>query len=124
MKIARLVAALLLALPLILFGTNYFLEFFAVEQPATAGGLELLEALREGGLMGPIALSHVVIGLMLIVQPVRFVGALLQLPMSLGILAFHVTMMPEGNGFAAVMLALNLVVLADPKRLRALFTTS
>lgn len=120
MKIARLVAAILLALPLTVFGANFFLEFFDVKQSAASEGLDLLDAMRKGGLMAPIALGHIVVGALLAIPRLRFSGALLQLPISFGILAFHVTMMPEGNVIAIVMLVLNLVVLAEPKRLGAL----
>ena len=118
---ARLICAVLLAIPLIVFGGNYFVHLFEVPPPEQASaGTELLDAIRDGGLMLPIAASHVLIGAMLLVPRARFAGALLQLPMSVGILAFHVTMLPEGNIIAAVMLLLNLVVLADGKRVAEL----
>jgi len=79
--------------------------------------------MRAGGLMAPIAASHVLIGLLLLIPRTRFAAALLQLPMTLGILAFHVTMLPEGTPIAVVMLALNSVVLAQRTRLRALLDT-
>ncbi len=122
MSKARLVAAILLALPLLLFGAGYFLPFEPSGEPPVANpaGLEFLESMRKGGLMAPVAASHVLVGLLLLVSRTRFLAALLQLPMSLGILAFHLSMMPEGNAVAFAMLALNLVVLADRSRFRRL----
>ena len=57
---------------------------------------------------------------MLLVPRLRFAGGLLQLPMSIGILAFHVTMLPAGLPPAIVMFALNAVLVADRERLAVL----
>ena len=117
----RLGAAILLALPLIVFGGNWFLNLFALPEPQGAqAGLDLLQAMRDGGLMTWVSASHVAVGVCLLLPSLRFLGALLQLPLSLGIVAFHATMLPEGLGLAIGMLALNAVVLMDAPRLRAL----
>jgi hypothetical protein len=120
MNKVRLVAAVLLSLPLIVFGANGLLEFFSLPAGDGLEGDQLLQALRAGGLMPVIALSHVVVGLGLLVPRARFAAALLQLPISLGILAFHATMLPAGNGMALGMLVLNLLALSDASRLREL----
>lgn len=115
--------AILLALPLLAFGGNHFLHLFEVPDPEGAqAGVDVLQAMRDGGLMAPIAASHVVIGALLLVPATRFAAGLLQLPMSVGIVAFHVTMLPEGTGPGVVMLVLNAMVVADPARLRALLS--
>ena len=69
-----------------------------------------------------IALSHVAVGLMLLLPSTRFTGGLLQLPISLGIVAFHAEMHPAGLGPGVVMLVLNLVVLLDGHGCKALFS--
>jgi hypothetical protein len=116
----RIAAAVLLALPLLVFGGNHFLELFQMPAFGPSAGTRLLQSMRDGGLMMPIAASHVIIGLMLLLPHTRFLGALLQLPISLGIVAFHVTMLPEGNIMAFVMLGLNLLVLTEAGRFRSL----
>ncbi len=122
MKWARIVAAILLALPLLFFGGSYFVA--PSELPPNEGhaGFELIQLMRDGGLMAPIAASHVLVGILLLVPRTRFFGALVQLPMSIGILTFHVTMFPEGLWPAIVMLVLNLTVVANEERLRGLFS--
>ena len=70
--------------------------------------------------MAAIAASHVAIGFMLLIPRLRFATGLLQLPMSIGIFAFHATMLPAGLPPAIVMIALNAVVIADSERLGAL----
>ena len=112
----------LLAIPLIVFGGNYFVHLFELPPGGDTDGEKLLQSMRDGGLMHAIAASHVLIGLMLLLPRTRFAGALLQLPMSLGILAFHFTMLPAGLGPAVVMLILNVGILADGSRLGALLS--
>ena len=126
MNKARLVCAIVLALPLIGFGASYFIPGFEPPPPPDpdASGVKLIEAMRAGGLMAPIAASHILIGVLLLIPRTRFAGGLLQVPMSLGILAFHATMLPAGTPIAIVMLALNSVVIADGARLRALLGSS
>ncbi len=120
MRIARIVAAVLLALPLIVLGANDFVGLFELPPGDGLEGDRLLQLMRSGGLMSVVALSHVVIGVMLLVPRTRFAGALLQVPMSLGILAFHATMLPAGVGMAVILLVLNTIVLWHPTRVRQL----
>ena len=118
MKLAKTITAFLLALPLIVFGSNKFLNFMELPPGDGSQGDQLLQLMHEGGLMSWIALSHIVIGLLLLLPRTRFLGALLQLPISLGMVAFHATMLPGGTGMAAVMLALNAFLLLDAQRLQ------
>lgn len=120
MKILRIISAVLLALPLLVFGGNYFLHVFPMPPGDGSAGDELLQAMRKGGLMIPVAISHVVVGVLLLIPRARFLGGLLQLPMSIGIVAFHVTMMPAGLVTAIPILLFNLGVIADGSRLRSL----
>lgn len=113
----RLASAVLLALPLLVFGSNYFLHLFALPPGDGSAGAKLLDAMREGGLMSAVAFSHVAAGALLLVPRTRFLGALLQLPMSLGIVAFHATMQPAGLAVGLVLLLLNAGALADRDRL-------
>jgi len=76
--------------------------------------------MRDGGLFAWVVLGHAITGVMLLVPRWRFLGALIQLPITLGIAAFNLTMFPPGVTPALIMLALNLVALADPVALRAL----
>ena len=122
MKMIRLISAILLALPLIVFGSNYFFNFFSFTQETTSAGATLLEMMRDGGLMNPIAFSHVVIGVLLLMPKTRTFGGLLQLPLSIGMVSFHATMQPEGLAIALVMLLLNIAVIWDPKRISVLLS--
>ena len=118
----RLIAAVLLALPLIGFGGGYLAGAVPPLEDGTQAGIDLLVAMREGGLMTWVSISHVVVGVLLLVPRTRFASALLQLPISLGMVALHATMLPEGLAPAAVILVLNLAVLADADKLGELLS--
>ncbi|HKY21788.1 MAG TPA: hypothetical protein VJM31_11290 [Vicinamibacterales bacterium] len=120
MRQLRTVSALLLAFPLLVFGANYFIHWFPLPPGDGSVGDQLLQAMRNGGLMAAIAFSHVVVGVLLVVPRTRFLGALLQLPMSIGFVSFHVTMLPAGRSFALLLLLLNLGALADLPRVLVL----
>ena len=117
----RLACAILLAIPLIVFGGNYFVDLFTLPKDTSPGG-QLLQSMRDGGLMAAVAFSHVVVGVLLLLPRTRFLGGMLQLPMSIGILAFHATMLPKGVGMALGMLALNLGAMFELHKIRALLT--
>jgi hypothetical protein len=119
MKVLRVVSAVLLALPLLVFGGNYFVHLFPMPPGDGSTGDQLLQAMRQGGLMAPITLSHVVVAVLLLPRT-WFLGGLLQLPMSIGMAAFHATMLPAGLVTAVPLLLFNLGVLADGPRLRSL----
>ena len=108
----------MLAVPLLGSTVNHFFEF---ARPSAEGnaGLEMLESLRDSGLMLWVALGHGAIGCSLLVPRTRFLAALFQLPVSLGIVAFNLTFYPPGVPLALAMLAANLVLTLDPARLRS-----
>ena len=116
----RIIAAVLLAFPLLLFGGSFFIHPFALPPANGSAGIEMLHLMRNGGLTYAVAGSHFIAGVFLLVPRTRFVAALLQLPMTIGIVSFHAFMWLQGIPVAIVMLLLNLLILAEPARLRAL----
>lgn len=122
MKKVRLISAGLLALPLLVFGSNYFLQFFALPPGDGSLGAEMLQMMRDGGLMSFVALSHVVVGVLLVIPRTRTFGALMQLPVTIGIVCFHASMQPAGLGVALVMLVLNVLAAWDTEKVPALLS--
>lgn len=116
----RDISSILLALPLLIFGANYFLRLFALPDGDGSAGDKLLRAMRDGGLMPFIAFSHVVVAVLLLNPRTRFPGAILQLPMSVGIVSFHISMQRAGLPVGLLLLVLNLAALADLSRLGCL----
>ena len=78
------------------------------------------DIIRDEGLMDWLAVGHLVLGLMLLIPRTRFAAGILQLPITLGIVAFNFTMFPKGVPLALGMLALNLAVAANPRALSRL----
>ena len=124
MKFVRIVSAVLLALPLIVFGGNYFLHLFPMPPGDGSAGDQLLQTMRQGGLMTAIAFSHVIAGALLLIPRTRFLGGLLQLPMTIGIVSFHAAMLPAGLVTAVPLFLFNLGAIADGPRLRSLVERS
>lgn len=85
----RFVAAVLLAIPLLVFGGSYYIHLFPFPPANGQPGIVLLHLMREGGLTYPITFSQVPAGVFLLLPRPRFLAALLQLPMTTGIVAFR-----------------------------------
>jgi len=121
MKTARLIAAILLAIPLIFFGGNYFVHFFELPPPEEMNpGIEMIVGMRESGLMGLVAFAHLLCGILLLIPKYRFLGALLHLPLSIGMVGFHLFMMPEGLAMVFIILILNIISGLDMEKIKSL----
>ena len=69
-----------------------------------------------------IALSST--GILLLVPRTRFAAGVMQLPITIGIVAFNATMFPRGVALAIGMLVVNLCVVLQPRDLRRLLAPS
>ena len=120
MKRLQLVCALLLSVPLFGSAANHVLEL--VEPPLDDGsaGFRMWEIIRGDGLMDWLAAGHLVLAILLLVPRTRFAAGFAQLPITVGIVAFNVTMFPSGVPLALGMLAVNLGVVLRPADLRRL----
>lgn len=120
MKRLQFVCALLLSVPLFGSAANHVLEI--VEPPLDDGsaGFRMWEIIRGDGLMDWLAAGHLVLGILLLVPRTRFAAGFAQLPITVGIVAFNVTMFPSGVPLALGMLAVNLGVVLRPADLRRL----
>lgn len=116
MKRLQLICAWLLAVPLVGSTVNHL--FAIVPPPMDDGtdGARMWELIRSGGLMDWLAAGHLVLGILLLVPRTRFAAALVQLPVTIGIVAFNVSMFPQGVPLALGMAAVNAGALADPRR--------
>lgn len=120
MKRLQLVCALLLSVPLFGSAANHVLEL--VDPPLDDGsaGFRMWEIIRGDGLMDWLAAGHLVLAILLLVPRTRFAAGFAQLPITVGIVAFNVTMFPSGVPLALGMLAVNLGVVLRPADLRRL----
>ena len=124
MRSLQALCAILLSLPLIGSAANH--AFGWVKPPMSDGsrGAEMWELIRDGGLMDWLAVGHLVLGILLLVPRTRFAAGVMQLPITIGIVAFNVTMFPSGIALAIGMLVVNLGVVLAPRDLRRLLAPS
>jgi hypothetical protein len=124
MRHLQAASAILLSVPLIGSAANH--AFGWVKPPMSDGsrGAQMWELIREDGLMNWLAAGHLLLGILLLVPHTRFAAGVMQLPVTLGIVAFNVTMFPRGIALAIGMLVVNLGVVLAPRDLRRLLAPS
>jgi putative oxidoreductase len=105
-SVLPLIASVLLALPLIIFGLNKFLGFAQMPPPAGAGAQTFLGAMFTTYLAPLVGFTEIVGGVMLLIKRTSFVGWLLLTPVVVNIAAFHIAHDMPGNGIWLVTTAL------------------
>jgi hypothetical protein len=123
-RYVQTLSAYLLAVPLIGSAINHVFQL--VEPPMDDGsrGAQMWQIIRDGGLMTWLATGHALLGMLLLLPRTRFAAGMLQLPVTLGIVAFNLTMFPAGVALALGMLAVNLAVVLRPADLHRLLATA
>ena len=124
MRRLQALSALLLSVPLIGSAANHVFKW--VKPPMSDGsrGAQMWELIRDGGLMDWLAVGHLLLGILLLVPRTRFAAGVIQLPITIGIVAFNATMFPRGVALAIGMLVVNLCVVLQPRDLRRLLAPS
>lgn len=110
MKIATIVARLLLGLIFTVFGSNLFLHFIKMPPPEGLAG-DFFKALFMSHYIYVVAILQVVGGLILLSGRFIPLGLTLLGPVVVNILCFHVFMDPKGLPLALVVAALSLFLL-------------
>jgi putative oxidoreductase len=111
MKIATLIARILLGLVFVVFGSNFFLHF--IPQPPPPPGLagDYVKVFAASGYMYVVGILQLLSGLLLLIG--RFVPLALTVlaAMIFNILVFHVLMAPEGLPIAIVVAVLDVFLI-------------
>lgn len=111
MKIATLIARILLGLVFVVFGSNFFLHF--IPQPPPPPGLagDYVKVFAASGYMYVVGVLQLLSGLLLLIG--RFVPLALTVlaAMIFNILVFHILMAPEGLPIAIVVAVLDLFLI-------------
>lgn len=97
MKIAVLIARILLGLVFTVFGVNTFLHFIPMPPPPGDAGL-FMGLLFKYGWFAFTGILYIIAGVLLLLN--RYVGVALTIlgPIIVVILLFHITMYPQGVG--------------------------
>jgi len=111
MKVATIIARVLLGLIFVVFGSNAFLHFIPV-QPMQGNAAAFMGALINSGYVYAIAVLQVVGGLLLLIGG-RFVplGLTLLGPVIVNIVLYHIFIDPNGLPIAIVVSILALFLL-------------
>ena len=110
MKIATIIARILLGLVFVVFGSNAFLHFIPM-QPMSGPAGAFIGAMNETGYLYVVASCQVAGGLILLIGRYVPLGLTLLGPVIVNILCFHIFMNHEGWQLASVVAALALFLL-------------
>ncbi len=115
MRIAFLIARILLGLIFTIFGLNGFLHFIPAQMPTGIAG-QYVGALAASHYMVPVFVIQLIGGLLLLVN--RFVpfAVLILGPVLVNILLFHIFMAPQGLPIALVTTLLWVIVFSGVRR--------
>lgn len=109
-KKIQLIAKLLLALPMIIFGGNKFIGFIEVPPPEGETAMLFLGAMFSSYLVKLVGLIDIIGGLFLLIPKTAFIGYLCLLPIIINIVVFHLAHDLPGNGIWIPILLLTIVV--------------
>ena len=122
MKIFKQIVASLFGLMFINSGLNKFFNYMPMPE-LTPQQQEFFAAFMKIGWLNPlVAIVEILGGLLFIFPKTRALGAIVILPVMVGILLHHITMEPSGLPIAAVLFLINLWMLWDNReKYRAIF---
>ena len=111
MKVATIIARILLGLMFAVFGSNIFFHFIPMPPfPATLAG-DFSKALMESHYIYVVGLLQVIGGLLVLIGRYVSLGLTLLGPVIVNILLFHIFLDPSGLPMALVVSALALFLL-------------
>jgi len=111
MKIATVIARVLLGLIFVFFGSNIFLHFIPMPPlPATLAG-DFSKALMQSHYIYVVGLLQVIGGLLLLIGRYVPLGLTLLGPVIVNILLFHILLQPSGLPMAIIVAVLALFLL-------------
>lgn len=100
-----LIAQILLALPMIIFGLNKFIGFADMPPPADQQAQVFLGAMFTSYLVVLVGATEIIGGLLLLVRRTSFLGFLVLSPVVVNIVVFHCAHDMPGNGIWLIVTA-------------------
>ena len=111
MKIATIIARVLLGLMFTVFGSNIFFHFIPMPEQKPSLATDFSKALMESHYMYVVGFLQVAGGLLLLIGRYVPLGLMLLGPVIVNILLFHIFLEPNGLPIAIVLSALALFLL-------------
>src|SRR6185503_11951454 len=106
MRIAALIARLLLGLIFVVFGLNGFLHFIPMGPPPAGLAGQFIGALAQSNYFSVVAVLQIAGGVLLLVNRYVPLGLVLLGPVIFNILLYHLLLNPVGIGMAVLVTAL------------------
>lgn len=108
------VVSLLFGLMFINAGLDKFFHYMPIPKDLPAGMIKLMGSIMEIGWLIPlVAIVEIVGGILFITNKYRALGAIIILPIMIGILMINITVAPSGLPIAIALLAINLWAILD-----------
>jgi len=111
MKIAAIIARVLLGLMFVVFGSNIFLLFIPMPPQKPSLATDFSKALMESHYIYVVGLLQVIGGLLLLIGRYVPLGLMLLGPVIVNILLFHIFLEPTGLPMAIIVAAVALFLL-------------
>jgi putative oxidoreductase len=111
MKVATIIARVLLGLMFVVFGSNIFFHFIPMPPPKPSLATDFSKALMESRYMYVIGFLQVAGGLLLLIGRYVPLGLTLLCPVIVNILLFHIFLDPTGLPMAIIVSVLALFLL-------------
>ena len=111
MKVATIIARVLLGLMFVVFGSNIFLHFIPMPEQKPSLGTDFSKALMESHYMYAVGFLQVAGGLLLLIGRHVPLGLTLLGPVIVNILLFHIFLEPSGLPMAIIVAVLALFLL-------------
>ena len=108
-------ASLLFGLMMINSGLNKFLNYMPMPEVPVAAGEFMYAIIQSGWLFVLVAIIEIIGGALFIFTKTRALGAIILLPIIVGILLFNIVMAPSGAIMAIILLTINIWIIAENK---------
>ncbi|PZD77000.1 DoxX family membrane protein [Mesonia sp. K7] len=121
MKVVKLIVRIIFGLMFINAGLNKFFMYMPMPE-LTEEQIKIFSAFNEITWLFPlVAIVEIVGGILFIIPRTRLLGAMVILPVMVGILLHHMVLEPEGLILTAVFFVINIwVILENKERLKLL----
>jgi uncharacterized membrane protein YphA (DoxX/SURF4 family) len=109
------VVSLLFGLMMINSGFNKFFNYMPMPEVPEAAGALMYSFMQSGWVFPLVAIVEIIGGGLVICKKLRALGAIVLLPVIVGILLFNVVMVPAGAIMAIVLLGVNIWIIIENK---------